>query len=104
MFSCYALELEDVLTRLSVLESSKEIVSQGIGSKAISKEEEVEEDDFDLFGSEDEEEADIARQERLQRYAEKKAKSNVDHSLNQLTNVTSMLTLFTLVFPASILQ
>lgn len=75
MFSCYDLELEGVLMRLSVLEAQGMSIADS--SKTVSKEDAInkEEDDFDLFGSEDEEEADIVKQQRLQRYAEKKEKS-----------------------------
>lgn len=79
----YTLELEGVLARLSVLEAQG--VSGGDKDKTISKEE----DAFDLFGSEDEEEADIVKQERLQRYAEKKAKSK-----NSLFSKLVIATLF----------
>lgn len=75
IFSCYDLELEGVLMRLSVLEAQGMSIADS--SKTVSKEDAInkEEDDFDLFGSEDEEEADIVKQQRLQRYAEKKEKS-----------------------------
>lgn len=65
-------ELEGVMARLSVLEGQSD--KNGTCNKA--------EDDFDLFASENEDEdIDEIKQERLQRYAEKKSKSMVDFIL-----------------------
>ena len=73
MFYIRLAELENICARLSVLEGQhgvNETNKKGKTKKAES------DDDFDLFASEDDEEIDEIKQERLQKYAEKKAKSN----------------------------
>ena len=77
MFFCVCVALFSIVSRVSALEY-KSGVNQPSSEPTVSTNEDEKDDDFDLFGSDDEndnEEVEKLKQQRLQQYAAKKAKS-----------------------------
>lgn len=72
--------VDDLVSRISKLETRLSSIDGGSATSApkakspASKAKKEDEDDIDLFGSDDDEEANAARDQRLKEYAEKKAK------------------------------
>jgi elongation factor 1-delta len=71
-------QVDELVSRLSKLETRVNTLEGGKSAPAKAaapaKKQDDDDDDIDLFGSDEDEEADAAREERLKAYAEKKAK------------------------------